>query len=122
LSIGLVRVIGVVGVAWGTTIPHLATSLIFWPLYARRTFGVTRSQYALSTWGRPAAAAIPFAVLTVLIDRTWQAPGMGLFFLQVLLSLPALFLGFWQACLSSAERRGILSRIFSPPVRMGEVA
>jgi O-antigen/teichoic acid export membrane protein len=122
LSIGLVRAMGIVGVAWGTALPNLATSLVFWPLYMRRVLEVRASKYVLSTWIRPAIVAAPFALISLIIDRMWFAPTLWVFFFQVALTLPAVALGFWFGCLSQSERRSWLGRIFSPTVRVGESA
>jgi len=100
LSIGLVHAIGIVGVACGTAFPNLATSLVFWPLYMRRIFGIRSSKYVLSTWGRPAVAALPFALISLVIDRMWYAPTVWYFFFQIALTLPVAALGFWVGCLS----------------------
>jgi len=122
LSIGFVQVMGIVGVACGTAFPTLATSLVFWPLYMRRVFEIPFSQYVLSTWGRPAVAAVPFALMSFIIDKMWDAPTLWFYFFQVLLTLPVAALPFWFVCLSQTERRSYLRRIFSPPVRVGEPA
>src|SRR6266850_2031840 len=39
LSIVLIKTMGVIGVAWGTAVPSLAVSLVFWPWYVRRSQG-----------------------------------------------------------------------------------
>ncbi len=54
----LVKRIGIVGVAWGTAVPSLASSLIFWPWYIRRSLGIRPDVYLLSTWVRPAVSLI----------------------------------------------------------------
>jgi O-antigen/teichoic acid export membrane protein len=122
LSIGLVQLMGIVGVACGTALPTLATSLVFWPLYMRRVFEIPFSQYVSSTWGRPVVAAIPFALISLIIDKMWEAPTLWVYFFQVVMTLPVAALPFWFVCLSQTERRSYLRRIFSPTVRVGEPA
>jgi O-antigen/teichoic acid export membrane protein len=122
LSIGLVQVMGILGVACGTALPNLATSLVFWPLYMRRAFEIPFSKYVLTTWVRPAVAAVPFALISLIIERMWYAPTLWLYFFQVALSLPVAALPFWFVCLSQTERRFYLGRIFSPTVRGVEPA
>jgi O-antigen/teichoic acid export membrane protein len=122
LSICLVQAMGIVGVAWGTVLPNLATSLVFWPLYMRRVLNIRASKYVLSTWIYPAIVAIPFALLSLIIDRMWYAPKLWIFFFQVALTLPTAALGFWFGCLSQSERRSWLGRIFSPRVRVEDPA
>jgi O-antigen/teichoic acid export membrane protein len=122
LSIGLVRWMGIVGVAWGTALPTLATSLVFWPLYMRRVFEIPFSQYVSSTWGRPVVAAIPFALISLIIDKVWEAPTLWVYFFQVVMALPVAALPFWLVCFSQTERRSYLRRILSSTDRVGEPA
>jgi len=122
MSIGLVQMIGIVGVAWGTSIPRLAISLAFWPLYMRRVFGIRFSQYVSSTWIRPAVAAVPFALISFIIDRMWYTPTLLCFFFQVALVLPVAASGFWFVCLSQTDRRSWLAQISSSKVQVGEAA
>jgi O-antigen/teichoic acid export membrane protein len=61
LSLALVGPLGIVGVAWGTTIPHIGFCA-FTIIHAGRQLGVCTTDY-LRTWASPAAAtAIPTAV------------------------------------------------------------
>ena len=122
LSIILAYEIGVTGVAWGTAIASLSSSLIFWPLYFRRILGIRSSQYLLSTWAKPAVVAIPFALMSYIIDKMWYAPTLFLFFFQVAITLPVAILAFWFGCLSSTERSSCTGRVFSPRVRANELA
>ena len=122
LSIGLVQAIGIVGVAWGTALPNLATSLVFWPLYMRRVLGIPVSTYVSSTWIRPAIVAVPFALISLMIEKMWYAPTIWIFLFQVALALPVAALGFWFGCFSQTERHFWLGRILSPTVQVGEPA
>jgi O-antigen/teichoic acid export membrane protein len=122
LSIVLAYKIGVVGVAWGTAIPVLVTSLVFWPQYFRRIFGIRSSEYVLSIWGRPALAAVPYALVSYIVDRMWYAPTLWLFFFQVAIALPIAILGFWYGCLSRDERDYFMRQAFSSKVRVNELA
>jgi O-antigen/teichoic acid export membrane protein len=122
LSIILAYEIGIAGVAWGTAIASLTSSLIFWPLYFRRIFGIRSSQYLLSTWARPAVTAIPFALLSYAIDKLWYAPTLFLFFFQVAITLPVAVIAFWFGCLSGTERRYCVGQVFSTGVRGNELA
>jgi O-antigen/teichoic acid export membrane protein len=122
LSVILAYQIGIDGVAWGTAIASLISSLIFWPLYFRRIFGIRSSQYLISTWARPAVVVIPFALVSYVIDRTWYPPTLFLFFIQVAIALPVAILAFWFGCLSSTERGSCMGRVFSLTVRADELA
>jgi O-antigen/teichoic acid export membrane protein len=104
LSILLGRTMGVVGVAWGTTIPRIAVALFFAPWFCSRKLGVSVREYATQAWIRPIAAMIPFAVVSLVIDRTWAAPNMIAFFAQVALVMPVAALGTWLVGLEQLER------------------
>lgn len=104
LSIILIKKMGILGVAWGTVIPNFCSSVLFWPWYIRRTFGIGIAKYAESSWLRPWLAAIPFMLGTYALDRYWPVNHLVLFFAQVLLVLPLAPVGYWLACLDSAER------------------
>ncbi len=122
LSIVLVQRLGIVGVALGTAIPNLVTSFCFWPPYIRRVFAISGWTYLSSTWIRPAAAAIPFALTSLAIDRMWYAPSVWFFLLQVILTLPVAMLSFWFCCFTSTERLRLVGQMFSPALRISESA
>ena len=114
-SVALVRPMGIVGVAWGTTLPSLAVSLLFWPWYLHRTLGISVREYVVSGWVRPALAVIPFALTTYAVEVLWATPNLILFFLQVAVTLPVAAVGFWYLSLTSLERHAYSVR-FLPPV------
>jgi len=120
LSILLVRRMGIVGVAWGTVIPSAASTLVFWPWYIRRVFGLHPLTYAISAWVRPLLAVTPFALATCAVERYWPAEHLIAFFSQVALMLPLALAGYWLVCLDGHQReeysRGIsksLARAFA---------
>ncbi len=104
LSVLLVRPFGVVGVAWGTTIPLLAMNWLFWPWFAHRTLAIAPARYVTSTWGRPAVAMIPFALLTWAVERWWPASRLAVFFVQVGLVLPVAAACLWAVCVPRPDR------------------
>jgi O-antigen/teichoic acid export membrane protein len=108
LSLLLVRKVGVIGVAWGTTIPNVAVHLLFWPWYVRRILGIPPWRYICSTWVRPAASVLPFALVTYATERLWPAVNLRLFFFQVLCLLPFAVIGAWIVVMSAEERSTIL--------------
>lgn len=112
LSIYLVQRIGVIGVAWGTAIPSLANSLIFWPWYIHRTVKIRPITYMTSAWVRPWLSLAPFLLGTYLTERFWQAQNLIVFFSQVAAVLPLALAGYWFICLEP-EQREIISRKFS---------
>ena len=121
-SIGLIHKMGIVGVAWGTVIPTVATSLLFWPIYTQKILGIDSSKYILSTWVRPAIVAAPFALMSLTIDRIWYPKTLWLFFFQVALTLPVAILSFWFGCFSRTERRSHVGQIVSRTIRVEEPA
>jgi O-antigen/teichoic acid export membrane protein len=104
LSIFLVKRIGIIGVAWGTAVPSLATSLLFWPWYIRRTLHIQPHIYAFSAWIRPSSALIPFVLGTYCIERFWLTANLVLFFSQVALVLPLAAIGYWFICFDQSQR------------------
>jgi O-antigen/teichoic acid export membrane protein len=111
LSIILVRKMGIVGVAWGTTIPNLAVDLLFWPWYLHRTLKLPIRSYVLSAWGRPGLAMVPFVLGTLAFER-WRAPANVLtFFVQVGLTLPLAIAGFWFLCVPAEDRESAVRSV-----------
>jgi len=104
LSVFLVKRMGIIGVAWGTAIPSLTTSLLFWPWYIRRTLQIPPFVYAVSAWIRPGVSLIPFALITYIIERFWPAQSLFLFFTQIALALPLALFGYWIICLDREQR------------------
>lgn len=100
LSILLVRRIGVLGVAIGTLIPTLVTSLFFWPRYLCRLVGIPLWEYLRDAWGRPVLAMMPFLAASVWAERSLHPAHLITFVLQTIALLPAIALGatilFWK--------------------------
>jgi O-antigen/teichoic acid export membrane protein len=120
LSILLIRRMGIVGVAWGTVIPSMFSTLIFWPWYIRRALGVNPLTYAVSAWLRPLLAIVPFALATYGVEHYLRAEHLVTFFLQIALVLPLAFASYWVICLDGDKReeysRGVsksLVRVFA---------
>lgn len=124
LSLALVRRMGILGVAWGTAIPTLVFSVLFWPSYIHKLFGIKQSEYVWSTWCRPVIAAIPFAFATLIVDRIWPVRTVWFFFVQVGVTLPVALLAFWFGGLSPLERRDLVGRMHwgaPSPVKIARV-
>jgi O-antigen/teichoic acid export membrane protein len=114
LSLWLVRHWGITGVAWGTTIPSLTTSLIFWPSYVHAVLGVSIPDFVRSVWLRPALAIAPFAGMTAIVQRFWNAHSLLVFFLQVAVLIPIALVGAWTLALDPSERRHFSERFLRP--------
>lgn len=117
LSIALIRPMGILGVAWGTTVPNLVTGLLFWPWYVRHTVGIPIWSYVLSTWVRPGVAAVPFALLTFAVERLWPAPNLPLFFTQIVMVMPVALLAAWYLCIPNVDRENYARKLESALAR-----
>ncbi len=117
LSIALVRRMGIAGVAWGTTLPSMVMSLLFWPWYVRYALGIPIRSYLISTWFRPALAVMPFALLTYCIETLWPAPNLPVFFLQVGAILPTVIFASWYSCLDRSQRTMYAQQFVAPALR-----
>jgi O-antigen/teichoic acid export membrane protein len=118
LSVLLVRTLGLVGVAWATTLPYLAMSLFFWPWYVRRTLGVSVLTYVWKVWVRALLAAVPFASATWIVEKVWPAPNLLIFFLQTAAVLPLALLCFWYVCLPREHRQALSPVLLQPAARL----
>ncbi len=76
LSIILVRKIGLVGVAWGTVIPHAIATAIAIPWYTLRTLNTSPSEYFIKAYLRPLLCAIPIAGLCYALSHSVENPSL----------------------------------------------
>ena len=111
LSIALVRVFGIVGVALGTLIPGLVVSLGYIPRCLTKAAGVPALLFVRDAVLLPTLACLPFALATVALERFMPATNLPLFFLQTLLILPLVPLTGWYLCLSAEERAQVSSEM-----------
>jgi O-antigen/teichoic acid export membrane protein len=114
LSIVLVKTIGIYGVAWGTSITMSVVHLIFWPRYVQKTLGVPVRKYIWEGWVKITLFSIPFAIVTVFVEKHWAARSLPVFALQVLSALPVYLLcaaAFFRKDALNLLRRWRLSRV-----------
>lgn len=112
LSVYLVRgPMGVLGVAWGTVIPNIASALFFWPWYVRKSLGIHPIDYVKSAWLRPGVAIIPFALGTATLEAYWVPTNLAVFFAQVGATLPLAAVGYWLICLDQSHRQDYSRRV-----------
>jgi O-antigen/teichoic acid export membrane protein len=120
LSIGAsvfwVRQLGIAGVAWGTTAPALAVTLVAIPWLTRQALGVPLGQAISHFWLRPALAIAPYAVASWMVERWWPAGHLLTFFAQVAVALPVAAAGAWFVGLTAAERGSYVTAL-GPPLR-----
>src|ERR1035441_5591055 len=80
LSIILVRKIGLIGVAWGTAIPHAITTTLVIPFYTLRALEMRWSDYVVRGFVRPILAAVPaagacYAFSILVVSPSWLVFG-----------------------------------------------
>ncbi len=114
LSVWWVKSMGISGVAWATTAPSLATSLLWWPWYVRRVTGIPLARFFVSSWLRPAVAMVPFALVTILAESFWPAEKLLMFFFQVGILLVVAGAGAWFVGLESKDREQLRGRLLAP--------
>ena len=110
LSIFWLHNYGIIGVAWGTTVPRLVVALFFGPWYARRVLGTPISKFWRAAWIRPTLAMIPFGVGSLLIERWWPVDNLILYFAQVALILPLAGLGAWVLSMKPSEKERFIPK------------
>ena len=88
LSVLLVHFYGLYGVALGTMVPSLIIHLIVWPAAVSKMLGLSRWQIMGRIWGPVYLAAIPFALVSVFVERHVAVHSISGFFLQTLALLP----------------------------------
>jgi O-antigen/teichoic acid export membrane protein len=108
LSILFVGPWSIWGVAWGTTIPNLAVSLLFMPWFLNRHLGLGTAAIYRDFWVRPIVAMLPYAAATSLVEALWPAVSLIIFFTQVGLLLPIAAVGAWLVALTENERRALI--------------
>ena len=105
ISIFLVRKIGLIGVAWGTVIPHLISTGVIIPMYVLRTLKLSPLEYFRRGYVRPLICAIPTAVLCYALSVTVDKPTWPLFGMEVL-AVATLFGGLaYFICIDRSQRR-----------------
>ncbi len=102
---------GIVAAAWAVVIPGALVALGVFPVLARAGFGVPMRSIWTQTLVRPLIAMIPFALITLLLERRLPPDALLLFFLQVGLTLPAAALGAWYVGLEPSERARLTAAI-----------
>ncbi|HZY71718.1 MAG TPA: oligosaccharide flippase family protein [Edaphobacter sp.] len=88
LSIILVKIIGIYGVAWGTSLAMGIVHLTFWPRYVRKILEVPIKRFIWVGWIKITLCAVPYAVVCAITDRYWHAGNLISFFAQIIVILP----------------------------------
>jgi O-antigen/teichoic acid export membrane protein len=108
LSVVLVQVVGLVGVAIGTAIPHVIVVGVILPRALPRIFPVDLGEYYRVVYGRTLLAAIPFALVCWLIRTVVQPPDLPSFFLWGMAGLVTYLVPVWLITLTADERTHLL--------------
>jgi len=99
-SVLLVKRIGVLGVAIGTLVPTMITTLLIWPRYVSKLVRVSTVRYLVESWVRPLLAIVPFVLANIWAQHHWAPANLAFFVLQTIALLPFLALGativFWR--------------------------
>jgi O-antigen/teichoic acid export membrane protein len=83
LSLFLVRRMGIVGVAWGTVIPHIVNTTILIPAYTLRVLDIPLAEFLRKAVLRPVLGAVPAAALCYLFSVSVTRPTWGVFAMEV---------------------------------------
>lgn len=110
MSIVLVRRWGIIGVAWGTTIPSILITIVSIPWLMKRTLQITYWSVFKEVWLLPLVSAVPFALATAWVEGHTSPQNLAVFFLEVAATLPFAVIGAWVLGMTSEERRHIMAR------------
>ena len=132
LSLYLVRIIGIAGVALGTTIPCLAIRLFVQPVYVCRHVGISLRHYYFALFGRAMfATAVGVLLPWALLFRWVQQPKMPALFAMIACQCLIALLAAYTLALGKEERatlfdalQGIWKRpaaVAVAPVALGEI-
>jgi peptidoglycan biosynthesis protein MviN/MurJ (putative lipid II flippase) len=111
LSVILVQRYGVVGVAWGTTIPFLINTTFVYPLLFSRSLGVPVFATWRNLWLLPSISIVPFLIVTYLVERFYTPTSLLLFFGQVAAVLLFAIGGALWIALTEKERLALSQRL-----------
>jgi O-antigen/teichoic acid export membrane protein len=102
LSIVLIRYWGIVGVAVGTAVPHLATALFAYPYFISRVVKIDFRRYVIGSYLAPILSSIPFLACCLIIDNRFPPKNLAGFFTRVLLIMPFYLVPVWYLSIKSA--------------------
>ncbi|MDQ2732737.1 MAG: oligosaccharide flippase family protein [Armatimonadota bacterium] len=113
LSLWLVRIYGIVGVAMGTTIPILLRSMVFYPLYMRHVTRCSLRDYLSRAIIPPTLASVPVMLLIIAYAMIPTLPhgSIGLVGLAVL-SLVLMCFFNYQFCLTADAKTKTKAHLF----------
>ncbi|BDD87619.1 oligosaccharide flippase family protein [Desulfofustis limnaeus] len=104
LSLALVQFLGIVGVALGTAVPQVIMMGMVLPICVSRVVGFSIGNYYRQVYLAPIATALPFFVLSILVNKWYLAASMAVFFFQVFALLCIYIVCVYMMCFSGRER------------------
>lgn len=104
MSVILVQIYGLIGVAIGTLVPHVVIAAIVLPKLLPRLLAVDVGTYYRNTYLRPLLASVPFWLACLAIDRKLAPASFLTFAGTVAAAMPIYFLPCWWIALSRDER------------------
>lgn len=114
LSIVLVQLIGLPGVALGTAIPSIIIVMFVLPVLSRRAIGIDLTRFYIEGYLRPLLAIVPMAALAYWVRVSFPAANLWIFFGQVallcLVYLPCAF----GLILNANERLQLVKKLRLP--------
>lgn len=112
LSLWLVHIFGLIGVALGTVLPHVTIVVFVLPYFACRAVGVSLRAYYFVAYIRPAIALAPFLLAAVWFHHLLPATSLLMFFLKTATLLVVVYLpSAFGLGLNADQRRTITSRL-----------
>lgn len=111
LSIILVRKIGLVGVAWGTVIPHAVSTAIILPTYTLRTLKMSWPDYIARAFVRPVICAAPIVGVCYMFSVAVQNPSWILFGGEVIVVGVIFGITSYLVCLTEEQRSIVLDKV-----------
>jgi O-antigen/teichoic acid export membrane protein len=110
LSIFLVKRMGLIGVAWGTVIPHLLCTSLLVPLYTLHVLRLSVREYLVKACLGPVLCAIPVAALGYVFSMV-AAPSWLTFAGEAIAMSGVFGVISYFVCLSPAQRGAIAARL-----------
>jgi O-antigen/teichoic acid export membrane protein len=111
LSIFLVQKMGVIGVAWGTVIPHVISTGIVIPLYTIRTLHMNAFEYVTAAYARPMFCALPVAALCYAFSMWVTRPTWAIFAGEVAAVCGSFAVLSYFICLTHAQRSAAVAKV-----------
>lgn len=111
LSIALVQVWGIVGVAVGGLVPHLVLVLLLLPWVLGRHIDVRFLSLIRGVFVRPILGSIPFAAFVYFAYEIWPPTSLVGFFALMFLSLPVYGISVFGISLDAVERSVVINKL-----------